>query len=312
MDRVPIPMVVGSLASRAGDEWLAARIGVESRVVRLHLVLDVAPGTGESVTLELRTASGGGGSALSATLSGSEREKTVTGQLDSGAQGELWSRVAAVSANGAQAAMNLSGWFEVEGAAGVTATALTTVDRVKEYLGETGSTHDTLLNRIVLGVSEAMQQAMGRRILQATETRRFSHVGGTDTLTLPDAPAADGGVLAVSIGRVDETPEALTKDEDFELDPELATLYRIGAEWPKGRRHIQVTWQRGFASVPEDLALAATKQAAYEWRQTGAEPRNDRLGLNGTILENGQSGYVVRDWIQGVEATLRRYREVAV
>lgn len=311
MDRVPIPMVVGSLAGRQGDEWLAARIGSEAVAVRLHLVLDVAPGAGESVTVELRDEAGGSGSAISATISGTDREATATGSLASNASGELWTRLGTVSSNGGQAATDLSGWFEVEGAAGVTATALTSVARVKEYLGETGSSHDTLLNRIVLGVSEAMQSYMHRRILQSQVTRRFSHYGETDTLTLPDPPAADNGALAVELGRVDETPESLTKDEDFEIDEDTATLVRIGSHWPKGRRNIKVTWDKGYASVPEDLTFAATKQSAYEWQQAGADPSNARLGLQGTILGTGDSSYVVRDWIQGVEAVMRRYREPA-
>ncbi len=183
--------------------------------------------------------------------------------------------------------------------------ALTTTAAVKSYEGIGGSGSDALIDTIVAAVDAAIKQFLGRQIESAAVTAEIHDGNGRDDfIVLTESPATAISSVAIS-------GTALSVS-DYELDGANGIVfYRPGgagyAPWPAGRRNVSVTYTAGYSIVPADLALAATKQAAYEAKLSIVH--GGRLGDRSTILQDGGvAQYVVSPWVTGVLDTLERYR----
>lgn len=183
--------------------------------------------------------------------------------------------------------------------------ALTTTATVKTYAGISGSGADAQIDVIVSAVDRSMKEYLGRQIESASVTAEIHDGNGLDdSLILLEWP-----VTSVSSVSIDGAALAAS---DHEIDGANGILhYKPGgtgfAPWPKGRRNISVTYTAGYASVPADLALAATKQAVYEVKLTSA--LGGRLGDRSTITEDGGTAqYVIAGWYPGVAEVLDAYR----
>lgn len=183
--------------------------------------------------------------------------------------------------------------------------ALTTTATVKTYAGISGSGADAQIDVIVSAVDRAIKAYLGRQIESAAVTAEIHDGNGLDDFLI----LAEWPVTAVSAVSISGT--ALTAS-DYEIDGSDGILfYKPGgtgfAAWPEGRRNISVTYTAGYASVPEDLALAAAKQAVYEVKLTSV--LGSRLGDRSTITEDGGTAqYVIAGWITGVADVLDAYR----
>lgn len=184
-DRAPIPTIAGLLTGFVGVDVPVAYFANAATLESFYPVVTDAP-SGGSVVVALRTATGGGGSGLTATIASGARSPATptTGSVAIAAGTTLYLRITSESG----AALNLSGSYSVSSASGVT-TALTTVDRVKRYLDIAAATWDTLLGEIVLGVSGAATRYIGRAIVETTITGE-RHDGGKELIRLLEYPVA--------------------------------------------------------------------------------------------------------------------------
>ena len=264
---------------------------------------------GDVVSASIRNAAGGGGSGISVTIADGAAYGTGSGSLAIAAGGLVYLRVSAAGAT----SMNLSGWVEVEGAAGVT-TALTNLARVKEWLGFTDSGYDAILSTLIAGVSKRCQVAMEREIL-ATAIAAELHEGdgADDVLQLREFPIVSPPAPVVR--QLTVAGPVVLDAATYRLLPERGWILRAvngsSTPWPSGRANLEIDYTAGYATVPEDLAQAATMQVAYLWRQTKAG--GNRLGERGTILElGGTAAYLTGEWAPGVLEALLAHRDVRV
>jgi len=296
-DRVPIGPFTGLASGLVGVDLILASLGKAGTVTRVWLARSGA-GAGV-VTADVRNATGGGGSGLSAAFGGGDLEATATGTLAVAAGESIYLRVTAADA----ITQDLRGWFEVEGAAGVVGTALTTLARVKQHLGIADSSKDALLSDVIAGVSARMQAEMGRTITERAIVGELHDGPRGDTLYLDEYPVDSATVVLNLNGTlVDSTTYAV---EEY-LGGLVAVDEGEAGAWERGRLNYSVDYTAGYATVPEDLALAATRQAAF----VALEALNrDRLGSRSTVLDSGGSSeFVTTEWLAGVLATLRIYK----
>lgn len=176
--------------------------------------------------------------------------------------------------------------------------ALTSTATVKTYCGITGSGSDTQIGVIVDAVDAAIKRYLGRQIESAAITGETHDGDGlSDYIVLSDYPVtavASVTLSGVALASGDYSAESLTG----------RLFYRPGgssyAPWPEGRRNIVVTYTAGYATVPADLALAATMQAAYEVKLSIVQ--GGRLGDRSTILQDGGTAqYVIAGWYPGLQ-----------
>lgn len=203
---------------------------------------------------------------------------------------------------------NLRGWFEITGGTAVT-TLLTSLVRLKRFLGITGSDDDTLLNELISSVSDEIQVWLGLRILLTTSTDEPVDSIGTETLALDQFPI-------VSFSSLTENGTALVEGTDYEstaLDKNAGLIVRLasgerGGIWAKGRRIVRITYIHGYGTVPEGVQQAATELAAYDY--FASKPGGKRLGITDKVLDTGGSStYRSRDEVwDALSRRLTAYR----
>ena len=291
-DRVPIGTHPGLVSVLVDADLPIGMFAQTVSVSRLYVRRTGYAVTGQ-VTGALRNATAGGGDAIAFTLGDDVGEVAATGAITGTA---FYLRVTAADTG----SENLSGWFEVDPEA-VSGTFLTTLARVKDSLGITGSSEDQALTNVISAVSLRMQRYMKRDIVQGTATaEKYDGDGRCDTLQLRNFPVISPPTPVV---RVEGT--AVT---DFELDAETGHLIRLdnysGKVWDRGRRNIEVDYTHGYSTVPEDLAQAALDQVNLVWSRRGQTIRD-----RGSVLESGSAQYLTGPWASGVVETMWSYRD---
>ena len=291
-DRIPIGTIPGITSQLDGVDILIATLGVACTVTRVLLRqtdYDDGGSTDTSVVASVRNATAGGGEGISATIVDQTQSVVATGTLVVDADESIYLRVSA----GNVTSMNLTGWIEVSGAAGVT-TALTSLVRVKEFLNIDGSGDDDRLNTLIAAASAEIQGATNRKIIQATVTDERVDSYGDSRINVREYPI-------ISVSSLTENDSALVEDTGFEMkaqDLAAGQIIRIATgaptSWARGERVVTVTYSHGYATVPADIQQAATELVAFDYHSEKGS--GARFGLAGKVLPGGgTSGYLTRD-----------------
>jgi hypothetical protein len=142
--------------------------------------------------------------------------------------------------------------------------------------------------------------------VQRSHTAERRHGNGWHELVLDHWP-----VIGTPVVRVDGS--AIAEGVDFRVEPERGILEKIAGDdsaWSGWEGDVEVDYVSGYATIPTDVRLAATKQVAHEFAQT--TPGGGRLGVTATAGERGgQATYEPDGILPSVRAVLDRYREVA-
>lgn len=300
-DRVPLPSIAGLLSGFMAVDLFAGHFAEPARIVGFQPAVTDAP-SGGSVSVDLRTATGGGGSGLSATIADGDTFPTtpVTGSIEVAGGTDLYLRITDASGS----AMNLYGNFEVAAAAGAV-TALTTLSLVKDYCNVAGTDDDAMLNRIISAVSLKMQNYMRRAIVEESITGEKHGDGSL------------GFALELARYPFDESSVAITLDgtvldaTDYDADESAGLVYYTPSDgdpvlWPAGRRNVSITYDSGFASVPADIEHAATVQAAWEFKRTR------RLGDRTSVVGDNTATFLIDAWAPDVVPVLDMYRRRSI
>lgn len=213
--------------------------------------------------------------------------------------------------------------------------ALTTVAAVKTYLGETGSTYDTLLGVILDGVEEAVgrfcrpavRESANNPLTSYSDTEYYSG-DGFDELYLRRFPVTaitsvkvdSGGYFGHGSGGFGTDTEWTIGDEfapafdyaDLRNIGLLKSLVRstgpFGRAWPKGVGNIEVVYTAGFSTTPDDLAMAIWQLAQRTWAaqktKLGELPVSETHSrYSYTLLTSGKGAEVAE-----IRETLMRYK----
>lgn len=187
---------------------------------------------------------------------------------------------------------------------------LTTLAEVKEYLGITTTTTDSLLSRLISASSAYMQSWMSRTIAQQTYNETRNGLGGNVMVLINQPIISVASVIVNGINIVARPP----------LGPGASTGYGFGfnfddtriflsggATFCKGFANVNVTYDAGFATVPPDLDQACVEMVG-DWFKY-----RDRIGKLSEGIE-GQTISFARDQIPprvlGVLATYKRVAPV--
>lgn len=195
MDRVPLLNITGSPTPWVGTDLPIGSTGTSAATLTRGFLAITDVSTSGDVVVEIRDASS---ALLTLTIpAGSRSVEAAPASTVSLASGvDLFMRVTSAGTG----VLGLQGWFELSGA--VTATAaLTDLARVKEYLGITGSSSDSLLSKHIAAVSKRMQEWMRRRIVsEAITGEKYDASGLCDVLQLRTYPLISGSATVTLNG----------------------------------------------------------------------------------------------------------------
>jgi len=190
--------------------------------------------------------------------------------------------------------------------------ALVTVSAVKAYLNKTDSTHDSVLEVLIEGVTEAFTGFVGRSLALSTDSTRYLDGNGKAKLFLPRYPV-------VSIASVVDDDDTLVEgqDEDYILNEREGILTRLTGVWTDGPEEVKLTSYvagyvvqdavptTGQTALPGDLKLAALKQAAFEFQ---AFMKKDWGESSRTFPDGSVSKQETGALLKEVKEVLGRYR----
>jgi len=143
--------------------------------------------------------------------------------------------------------------------------------------------HDTLLTQFVAGVSADMARASGRVhggvacLEKSTLTVLFSPESRTPVLWLPAWPVVSiTEVKEAVFGGFDDV-DALTENEDYQVNKALGGLYRIGY-WLAGVNAVRASYTGGYTAagatpgtgeiaLPNHIVNAAIRQVIHEFNR---------------------------------------------
>jgi hypothetical protein len=291
--------IPGSMETWQGVDYEIGILGIAGAVTRLKMTLS-SGADGDDFACDLRDAADGGGSGMTFTIANGETTaaEVTAPQLAVSATETLYLRV--TEAAGAD---SLTGWLEFDptGTEEVT-TFLTTLTRVKTD-GKISDDHDAQLSRLIQGISAAMQSWIGRTIVD-TEYADEAHSGDgwTHELKLNHWPVTSTTTFAIT-----DSDDAVSSS-DYEVDNESGIVVLKSGAWTSGRRNLKVTYSAGYTAIPEDLAMAATRQVIEEFNKSPQSGKG-KLGLEGsTDAAGGAATFLPDGFLPFVETIMERYR----
>lgn len=180
----------------------------------------------------------------------------------------------------------------------ITSRALTTVARVKTRLSITESGFDTLLERMIMGVTDHLESLCGRSFGTATYTNEVYSVYGAnqEMIALKNTPVTALSSLSYRAG-TPSTPSwtAFTTDQ-FELVGDgKSGLVRIYGGIPRGVNTLRATYTAGYKidfsqpattsahTLPFDLSDLAERMVVKLFKKRDAEGKSSESFNGGSI-----------------------------
>ena len=194
----------------------------------------------------------------------------------------------------------------MKGAIMAASADLTTLAKVKNYLGIPVSDHDILLTSLIASVSEAVEQYCAREFA-AKERTEFHDGSGATALIMRCRP-----IIAVSSVNDDLSRKFADSTriapEAYVFYPEAGVIRLDDGVFAHGLRNVQVVYTAGYAAIPPAVEQAANILAAHFFnrgRQGGDGVASESLGSY-TVSYNDS------EWPAAAKGLLCQYREVEV
>jgi hypothetical protein len=135
---------------------------------------------------------------------------------------------------------------------------LTTIDEVKKFIGGQDDKDDLRITACLTRASAIIERYCRRTFLQATYTGEMYDGSGTDILTLRNFPIiGTPTVLEGGTALVVGTDPVATPTLQVIVDADYGRLRRYLSEWVAYPHYYKLTYDAGFAAVPEEIIEAA-------------------------------------------------------
>lgn len=133
-------------------------------------------------------------------------------------------------------------------------TNLTTLARVKRYLGQPGTNVDALITELIPVASRTIEAYTSRQYPSVSRTGKRLTGSGTDILVLPDSPIVT--VSALSIGGV-AIPESNGTSGGYLADDTAVNLIAYGKFPMKPPLQVTCSWVAGYLETETDTIPTA-------------------------------------------------------
>jgi len=160
------------------------------------------------------------------------------------------------------------------------ASNLTTKTLVKAYLDINVTSFDDVIDTIVDGVNQAVENYLDLIFAQTTYTdEEYDQLEGSRILTLKHSPVISFTRLQYKNSPSDYDSTDWTSFATSEYKVDTNGVITKNSNFAKGKKRYRATYVAGYASIPDDIKLAATKIAAsmYENRK-GSGVTSETLG----------------------------------
>lgn len=178
---------------------------------------------------------------------------------------------------------------------------LITLEDYKLFKGKAKTDDDDKINMIIPAVSSLIKAYVGHGIIDNWDTplveeytlpydSTLLYLNGYPVREIVSVEELIGGYM----GGLDSTIHyPVVFNTGFSFDPGKGVLSRIGGNWA---RRIKVTYKTGYATVPEQIKLAAIELVSYylneEWKPTRSMQATTMVGPEPTV--NGMPTHIAK------------------
>ena len=194
--------------------------------------------------------------------------------------------------------------------------SLCSLSSLQDFMGITGFKNAGMLERCI-NRATALFEAVTRRKLAARDYSYDSDSDdydadnaildgtGRNELVLPQYPINSLSTLRIDTLEIDERSGVF--DTGWVLDKQNGIIRLQGLVFSPGYKNIDIAYNAGFSTIPDDLAEAAMEQAAWFFKQSA--PGGNLLGVSAKNLADGSISYTARDLLPGVKPVLETYKK---
>ena len=194
--------------------------------------------------------------------------------------------------------------------------ALTSLANLKTYLNISGTTNNTFMETLV-DRATALMEEYTRRNLKA---RDYSYDSDSDeydkdnavmdgndrdVLILPQRPVNSLTTLRVNEQAIDESTGVYVCG--WMIDKARGMVRLRCYLFTKGMDNIELAYNAGYSTVPDDLEQACIEQAAWMYKQSPVG--QGLLGVSSRSLQDGSINYTTRDILPQVKLVLQDYKQ---
>lgn len=177
---------------------------------------------------------------------------------------------------------------------------LTTLKKVKAWLGVNAGTEDELLQQLLSSASTFMQSKMNRTIMTASYSETRDGLG-SDALMLANYPVTAVSSLQVNGRAILASPGYgqagyLFNDTQIILATDVFT---------QGRRNVTVSYTAGFSACPADIEESVIEMVGFKYRE------RDRIGHKSKSIQGEMVTFITDDMPASVLAVVNSYKRVA-
>jgi len=190
-----------------------------------------------------------------------------------------------------------------------------TLADVKDRLGESGSEHDTLLNRLIASLESLFDSYTGRSLIVPSSDVTEYYSGKGPFLQIRRYPIIAITSIKEALDYDFTGADILVADTDYRIlnDGRNGIILRIYSVWDDVQDSIQVIYKGGYCAagvtpgagetaLPDDLREAAIEQATFFFK------RRDDLGLSSVSFQGGSiSKFSPMDLLPIVKRVLDNY-----
>lgn len=181
--------------------------------------------------------------------------------------------------------------------------ALTTLARLKTYMGISGTTHDTVLELIINVVSDVFKTALNRTLIQTIYTNEVYDGSGTRKLILRNAPVISTSPFTLqvrsSIANVDSWDSL--DSSLFYVDYNAGIIELISGIFVGIPRHYRITYTAGYnfsnsdgGNTLESQDIGDLEQAFWETCKKVFKDRKVKSGIQSESIGDYSVTYATK------------------
>lgn len=183
---------------------------------------------------------------------------------------------------------------------------MTTLAKVKSYLGITSSTHDTVLGELIVNVTKWLENYLQRTLLKKADGQYFEEYfdGYEKCLLLNEYPIISVTSVEYNSG-TQASPIWNTVDASNYVYYAGEGYIELLAGLPHGHQNIRVRYNGGYATYPDEVELVAKQLVARMFEQRKAQGKSQE-GLGGASISWNT------EITKEQEAVLTKYKTITV
>lgn len=176
---------------------------------------------------------------------------------------------------------------------------LTTLAKVKEWMGIKGDADDALLARLITAASAYIETWTNRTFASQAYSELRDGTGG-QKMMFAETPVS--AVSSVVVNGLPIPPYAGGTGAGYKFDASRVVLF--GYTFGRGHNNVELNYTAGYSATPPEIEQACIELVSLRYKE------RDRIGHQSKSLVGETVTFMIRDFPDSVRTILNNYRKV--